>query len=117
MKNEKETTLPITDELDFAYLLELMLPLHNEVDFAWLPELFSIIGHERLTLLCKYAGGETIKIPTLEQLVDSISAFQYFYDIKIAKKRSIDEVPKRLTKLVNKISKCYNRINDEDYIK
>ena len=48
--------LPATEELDFAYLLELMPPLHNIEEFAWLPELFSIIGVEKLVLLCRYAG-------------------------------------------------------------
>ena len=61
-------TLSITEESDFAYLLELMLPLHNVPEFAWLPELFSIIGYEKLLLLCKYAGGETIAIPTIDQI-------------------------------------------------
>ena len=41
MTNKK---LPITEELDFAYLLELMPPLHDIPEFSWLPELFAIIG-------------------------------------------------------------------------
>ena len=49
-----------TEDLDFHYLLTLMPPLHNISQFTWLPELFSIIGHEGLIKLCKYAGGETI---------------------------------------------------------
>ena len=40
--------LPLTEEIDFHYLLGLMPPLHNVPEFAWLPELFSIIGHEKL---------------------------------------------------------------------
>ena len=74
--------LTLTEELDFAYLLELMPPLHGVSEFAWLPELFSIIGYEKLLTLCKYAGGETITIPTTEQVSDSISALQWFYDIE-----------------------------------
>ena len=68
--------LPITEELDFHYLLELMPPLHNIPEFAWLPELFSIIGYEKLIQLCKYAGGETIAIPTIEELTSSIESLQ-----------------------------------------
>lgn len=99
-------------ELDFHYLLGLMPPLYNVPDFAWLPELFSIIGHERLILLCKYAGGERIKIPTLEQLSDSIEALQWFHDVYINKKKSIVDVPPRLHELFRKIMEIYNARED-----
>ena len=105
--------LTLTEELDFAYLLELMLPLHNVPEFAWLPELFSIIGHEKLLTLCKYAGGETITIPTTEQLVDSVNALQWFYDINISKEHTYSEVPKELRELVDKITEVYNARNCE----
>lgn len=103
--------LPLTEELDFAYLLELLPPLYGVPEFAWLPELFSIIGHERLITLCKYAGGERIRIPTLEQLTDSIEALQWFYDVEIKKSKSILDVPVRLHLLVNKIIEVYNARN------
>ena len=96
------------DELDFHYLLGLMPPLHSVPEFAWLPELFSIIGQERLILLCKYAGGERIKIPTLEQLSDSIEALQWFYDVQLFHKKPVTDIPPRLHSLVNKISEIYN---------
>jgi hypothetical protein len=99
--------LPITEELDFAYLLELMLPLYGVPEFAWLPELFSIIGHERLILLCKYAGGETIKIPTIEQLSNDIDALQWYYDVYIAHKKTVGEIPANLCALVMKIRTVY----------
>ena len=99
--------LPVTEELDFAYLLELMPPLHDTPEYAWLPELFSIIGHERLIILCKYAGGETIKIPTLDELVDSIEALQWFYDIEINHRKRIEDVPIRLRNLLTKIFEVY----------
>lgn len=105
--------LPVTEELDFAYLLELMLPLYGVPEFAWLPELFSIIGHERLILLCKYAGGERIRIPTIEQLSDSIDALQWFYDIKIKKVRNIVEAPVNLLPLIIKIVDIYDARNSE----
>lgn len=103
MKNN----LPITEELDFAYLLELMLPLHNVSEFAWLPELFSIVGYESLLKLCKYAGGETITIPTTDQLTMGIDALQWFYNIHIAKRNTIADVPKELLKLLQKIEDIY----------
>lgn len=86
-------SLPITEELNFHYLLELLPPLEDDPEFAWLPELFSIVGYKKLLKLCKYAGGETIKIPTLAQLLEDIQCLQWFYDIKIKKSKSISELP------------------------
>lgn len=103
--------LPITEELDFHYLLELMPPLHDEPEFSWLPELFSIIEHDRLINLCKYAGGEIIKIPTLEQLSMSVEALQWFYDTEIAKRRVAEEIPLQYRELVSKIRGIYNARN------
>ena len=102
------SNLPLTEELDFAYLLELMPPLHDVPDFAWLPELFSIIGHEKLIVLCKYAGGETIKVPTLDQLTKSIEALQWFYDVYLVKRKQISEVPQEIAELVSKILEVYH---------
>lgn len=100
--------LPLTEELDFHYLLGLLPPLHNESEFAWLPELFSIVGYETLIKLCKYAGGETIKIPTLDQLSDSVEALQWFYNICIAKRCDISELPPTYNALFNKICEVYD---------
>lgn len=100
--------LPASEDLDFHYLLELMRPLHDVPQFAWLPELFSIIGHEKLILLCKYAGGESITIPTLEQLSESIEALQWFYDVEIKKTRSVEEMPYNIQYLFYKIKDVYN---------
>lgn len=102
MKSE----LPITEELDFQYLLQLLPPLEDEEAFVWLPELFSIIGAEKLITLCKYAGGETIKIPTLNQLLENIEALQWYYDVYIKKSKSTFDIPDNLigkvTLIVNK---------------
>jgi len=100
--------LPLTEDLDFSYLLGMMPPLYQIPEFAWLPELFSIIGHERLILLCKYAGGERIQIPTLEQISDSIEALQYLYDVKVKKSKDITEVPVRLHTLFAKMLEIYD---------
>lgn len=105
--------LPITEELDFHYLLELMPPLHNVPQFAWLPELFSTIGHESLIKLCKYAGGETIRIPTLEELNDSIEALQWFHDVYITEEKLSIGIPYRLIPLVGKIKEVYDVRNSE----
>lgn len=104
-------SLPITEELDFAYLLELMPPLYNVPEFSWLPELFSIIGHERLLKLCKYAGGEKIQIPTLDQLSSSMEVLQLFYDVHITKKKDITQVPVKHLPLFMKVVDIYDARN------
>lgn len=108
----KKNKLPVTEHLDFAYLLELMPPLHQEEEYALLPELFAIIGHESLLQLCKYAGGQTIKIPTLSELADSISALQWFYDVEIRHTKDLTQVPKEIFPLVDKISRIYDVRNN-----
>jgi hypothetical protein len=104
--------LPLTEELDLHYLLGLLPPLKKEPEFAWLPELFSIIGHTSLINLCKYCGGEVIKIPTLEQLSECMNALQWFYDIFIVKLRDVKEMPKELQELVEVIHRVYYADND-----
>ncbi len=108
MKND----LPVTEELDFHYLLTLMPPLKGISEYQWLPELFSIIGYESLITLCKYAGGETIRIPTIEELSNSIEALQYFYDMKIKHIIKSSEIPPNLIPLVDKIQEVYNADKD-----
>lgn len=100
--------IPITEDLDFAYLLELMPPLNHQPGFAWLPELFSIVGPESLINLCRYAGGETITIPTLDELTSSVEALQYFYDINIKKTKELQDLPSSLIDKYMKISEVYN---------
>lgn len=99
--------LSITEELDFQYLLQLLPPLEDTPEFANLPELFSIIGAKNLITLCKYAGGETITIPTLEQLSQDIDALQNYYDVYISHKKSVGEIPAELIPLVMKIKAVY----------
>ena len=99
--------LPVGEELDFQYLLQLLPPLDGEPEFSWLPELFSIIGAKNLITLCKYAGGETITIPTVEQLSKDIDALQWYYDVYITQKKSVEEIPAGLYHLVMKIRTIY----------
>ena len=100
--------LPAEEELDFCYLLALLPMLKGIPEYSCLPELFSIIGHEKLILLAKYAGGETIKIPTITQLSDSVDALQWFYDICITGKKDSSEIPDNLVSLYKKIVEVYN---------
>lgn len=112
MSSKSTSSLDTKTELDFHYLLGLMPPLYNVPEFAWLPELFSIIGHEKLILLCKYAGGERISIPTLAQLSDSIEVLQWYYNVSIKKTHSITDVPPRLHTLYHKILQIYDARQD-----
>jgi len=98
-------TLDLTESSDFHYLLELMLPLYSDPAYAWLPELFSIIGHESLITLCKVAGGERIKIPTLSELSDAVTALDWYYNTFITKKKPITDVPPEYSELVTRIAK------------
>lgn len=102
--------LSITEELDFQYLLQLLPPLENEPEFALLPELFSILGAKKLITLCKYAGGETVKIPTIDQLSKDIDALQWYYDVYVSHKKSVNEIPIEFIDLVSKIKSVYQSI-------
>lgn len=103
----KTKILPITEELDFHMLLTLLKPLEDEEQFEWLPELFSIIGYERLIKLSKFAGGETIKIPDIDQLTTSMEALQWFYWVDISKRQVEHDIPYNLLPLVAKIREKY----------
>lgn len=112
MKND---SLPITEEIDFHYLLTLMPPLHDVPEFAWLPELFSTIGHEKLITLCKYCGGEQIKLPDVETLSNSIEALQYFYDVYLIHRKSVSDIPDDIMNLVQKIRVIFNAHNHQKF--
>ena len=105
---QKKEVLSLTETSDFHLLLELMMPLYSEPEFTWLPELFSILGHEKLALLSKYAGGETIKIPTLQQLQDSINALNWYYDVFITHSKKYIQTPMKYRDLVQRIKKVYD---------
>ncbi len=104
---KKETKLPLTEELDFHYLLTLLPPLHGMEEFEWLPELFTAIGFDSMIELCRYAGGEVIRIPTIDELEESLNALQCFYDVYIAKRIELSEIPTNLAGLVRKIRDAY----------
>ena len=108
MKNKDTEKLGDTETLDFHYLLALMPALQNEPEFAALPELFSIIGYKKLITLCKYAGGETIKIPTLTELLEALEALQYYYDVYLNGSKSIYDIPDNLKELSNRIAEILN---------
>lgn len=101
--------LPITEELDFHYLLTLMPVLKDLPEYANLPELFSIVGYAKLVDLCRYAGGETIVIPTLAELSKSVNAIQWFYDVHIKKCKHDYEIPSIYVEEVSKIKTEFDK--------
>lgn len=103
MNSELDKTLDVTEELDFHYLLTIMPTLYEVSAFSWLPELFAIIGHDKLIKLCKYAGGETIQIPTLEELSDAIESLQMYYDVYIKRVKSETDIPVKHKDMVKRI--------------
>lgn len=100
MDNKK---LDITQSSDFYSLLELMLPLYNVEEYECLPELFSIIGYQKLLLLSRYAGGVTIKIPTLEELSKAIEALDWYYKVHVTKQKHRQSIPEDYQELVERI--------------
>ena len=100
--------LPITEDLDFSYLLGLMRPLHNIDEYASLPELFTLLGYKSVIDLCIYCGGETIRIPTIEELNHSIDSLQWFYDVYIKKSKDQSEIPLDLIECVSEIRDIYD---------
>lgn len=104
--------LSITETSDFHCLLELMLPLYQVEEYAWLPELFSIVGHERLITLAKYAGGATLKIPTISQLSTAIEALDWYYKVYVAKNKYRKSIPPEYINLVDKIKEVFDAANN-----
>jgi hypothetical protein len=112
---EKNDKLPLAEESDFHYLLTILPPLYDVPEFAWLPELFSVIGYEKLVKLCGYAGGEQIKLPTIETLSNSIEALQLFYDVYLVKKKEVSDIPNNLMNMVQKIRMIFNAQNRQKF--
>lgn len=108
---KEDKILSITESSNFHCLLELMLPLYKVDEFAWLPELFSIVGHEKLLLLAKYAGGERIKIPTLTQITEAIEALDWYYKVYITRKKRRKSIPAEHLELVDKIKEVFDASN------
>ena len=109
----KNNPLPITEDLDFHYLLTLMPALRGISGFEWLPELYSIVGYETVIKLCEYCGGETIQIPTIDQLSESITALQWYYDVFISGKLKVTDIPDECKELVYRIRSVFNARKSE----
>lgn len=100
--------LDLTETSDFHCLLELMLPLYQVEEYSWLPELFSIIGYDKLLTLAKFAGGATIKIPTIDQISEAIEALDWYYKVYILHTKYRKSIPAERVQLVNKIKEVFD---------
>ena len=103
--------LDLTESSDFYCLLELMLPLYQVDEYSWLPELFSIIGYERLLTLAKYAGGATIKIPTIAEISHAIDALDWYYKVYILKTKYRKSIPPECAELAERIKEVFDAQN------
>lgn len=108
-----KSNLNITESSDFPLLLELMPLIKDNADYALLPELFTIIGHEKLIKLCKYAGGETLKIPTLSEVSDAIECLEWYYKVYIEKSKTHQSVPLRYRLKVSEIKRTIDARNNQ----
>lgn len=114
MKNDAK--LSLTEEFDLGSILELMVPMYLRPEYAWLPELMSIVGYQSLIRLCKVAGGEVIRIPTIDQLADAVEAMDWYYKVWISKKYDVTQVPPRVAHLVEVIARTYEDASNRESI-
>jgi hypothetical protein len=117
MRELNQSELNLTEQQDFSYLLQLMMPLYQENAYALLPELFTILDYKKVIELSKYMGGETVRIPTIQELSESLESLQWFYDVYINKSKPYDSIPKEYLDNVTSIKSIYddrNRKEDED---
>lgn len=112
--SNKTTELSLKETSDFACLLELMMPMNDDPQFACLPELFSILGHEKLLLLAKYAGGTQVRIPTVEELNDAIESLQWFYNIHITKTKKFTHAPFKCRPAILRLEEVYKDVITRD---
>jgi len=87
------------------------MPLYNIEEYSWLPELFSIIGYEKLVLLCKYAEGATIRIPSVAELTLAIEALDWYYKVYVIRNKYRKSIPEECRELVGKIKEVFDASN------
>jgi len=112
----KDNKLSLTEDFDFASILELMVPMYYRPEYAWLPELMSIVGYQSLIRLCKVAGGEKIMIPTIDQLSEAVEAMDWYYRVWVTKRSKITDVPPGLSHLVEVIARTYEDASNRESI-
>lgn len=85
IKNELEKLKQIDI---WSLMLFVLYNFQNVPEYSALSELAYILDEKNLLKLCEYFGGQTIKIPTIDQLEETIYAMLLYQYIDIEK---IDE--------------------------
>ena len=109
IKNE----LKKLNELDIWSLMLFVLYKFQQIpEYAALSELAYILDKKHLLKLCEYFGGQTITIPTIDQLEETLYGmllYQYIDIEKIAEKEAIELL--RVDKSKEKVIKtCYKSL-------
>lgn len=110
VKELVNTILPEKEQLDFTMLLQLLPLIEEDGDYKDFAALFSIIGIDKLLLLCKYKGNATIKIPTLQELTAEIDALQWYSDIYISHIKTEEDIPDG-NRMKGRVSKIWHIID------
>lgn len=96
----------------WSLMLFVLYNFQNIPEYAAVSELAYILDQKNMLKLCEYFGGQTIKIPTIDQLEETIYAmllYQYIDVEKIEEKDAVQLL--RLDKDKEKIVKnCYRTL-------
>lgn len=82
IKNELEKLKQIDI---WSLMLFVLYNFQNVPEYSSLSELAYILDQKNLLKLCEYFGGQTIKIPTIDQLEETIYAMLLYQYIDIEK--------------------------------
>lgn len=109
IKNE----LQKLNELDIWSLMLFVLYNFQKIpEYSTLSELAYILDKKHLLKLCEYFGGQTIKIPTIDELEETILSmllYQYIDVQKICEKEAIELL--RIDKSKEKaVKSCYKSL-------
>lgn len=80
---------------DFYFIVHLIInKLSDNKDRKIIPELCYLLDKKSLLNLITYFEGETITIPTKEEIIDSINLIELYYQINIKKVTINDAIVK-----------------------
>lgn len=110
------------DYKNLIYALQFLFPLKNDADYAAVPELLPFVGLDGFLHLCKYFGGQSIKIPTLSELNSLLVAIELYTKIHVRNMteetalhqtlREIGELPADAYKTYKRIAELYAEVEN-----
>lgn len=121
----------IKDKLDnltkkdvYSLALFALYKLTDSPEYSSISELIYVLDRENFFNLCKFFGGQTIKIPTLEEIEELMQTLSVFYSINVDKveyekafknlKDSNDSV--NISKIKKIYKKLSNILKDYDFV-